>query len=61
MKVLKDFDFAHKGYEIKSYKEGEDLNLEDFEQEFIEVVLAEKWVEVSKDEKKSIKAAPENK
>lgn len=61
MKILKDFDFAHKGHEVKNYKAGEEINLSEFEQEFVDVVLAEGWVESEKAEKKARKAAPENK
>lgn len=63
LKIIKDFDFAHRGVEIRSYTAGETIETDDAE--FIEVATAEGWIEGLKADKPAVnkarKAAPENK
>lgn len=58
--VKKSFDWAHHGYDLVSYAEGDDLASDD--PELIEVAQREGWIAPKKvAEKKALKAAPENK
>jgi hypothetical protein len=63
LKIIKDFAFAHRGVEVRSYAAGETIETDDAE--LITVATAEGWIEDPKADKppsnKARKAAPENK
>lgn len=48
MKVVKDFDWAHRHVDIKSYKKGEVIDTDD--EDLIRVAKHEKWVVDAKKE-----------
>lgn len=43
-KILKDFDFAHGGCDVKSHKAGDEAEFD--EPEFHRIAIAEGWAEV---------------
>lgn len=60
--IKKTFDWAHRGVEIKTYTEGQEVDADDAD--MVAVALAEGWAIEDGDDKpakKSRKAAPENK
>lgn len=61
--IKKTFDWAHRGVEIKTYTEGQEVDADDAE--MVSVALAEGWAVAAdgddKPARKSRKAAPENK
>ena len=57
LNILKDFTFAHHGYDLKSYQAGQEVTTDD--DEFVTYVLREKWAK--QHVTKARGAAPENK
>jgi hypothetical protein len=60
MKILSDFAFAHRGYQVREYRAGEVVDADDAE--FVEVSVREGWARSADlPEAKAKKGAPENK
>jgi len=65
LKITKDFQFAHRGCDVKQYTKGEEVESDD--KAFIDVSTTEKWAKPisgadrSAPENKAIEAAEETK
>ena len=59
LNIIKTFSFAHNGYDVREYVEGEEIETDD--EALIRVSTTEGWAEPVDGESKAKTAAPENK
>lgn len=59
LNIIKTFNFAHHGYDVREYVEGEEIETDD--EALIRVATTEGWAEPVGGESKAKPAAPENK